>query len=116
MARFQKLNNAIDRIMARMDELEAQGIDITKLQPSPEALARNAANAKARAVKAAKASVAHKASEAAAGAALSVGQLVWCRGASPLAPVAITAIAGSVVTVMIDDRARQFTAGSLKAA
>ncbi|RIA37454.1 hypothetical protein DFR49_3339 [Hephaestia caeni] len=40
MARFQKLNDALARMEARLDELEAQGVDITKLPKTNSPLAR----------------------------------------------------------------------------
>lgn len=113
MAKFQKLNSMIARLEARLDELEAQGIDITKLGDpvkQAETRARWAASAKKRAAKQEKAKVA---AVATAAATWTIGDaIVTRRGERGV----VTAIEGSVLAIDVAGVSRKFAAAMVRAA
>ena len=109
MAKFQKLNSVLDRMNDRMDELAAQGVDITKLANSngrnlvAEGLRKEAARLEAN----------RAAAIAKAEADWNVGDAIITRRGDR---GVVTAIDGWNLVVEIDGAQRKFAASMVKRA
>jgi hypothetical protein len=109
MAKFQKINSILDRMDDRLDQLEAQGVDITKLaKPGARNLVADGLRKAAAKLEANRAAATAKAQ-----AEWSVGDaIVTRRGEHGV----ITAIEGWSLVVEIDGQVRKFAAPMVKAA
>lgn len=111
MAKFQKINSMIDRMEARLDELEAMGVDITKLS-TPESRRRQHEANRREAKQCAAAKVKGAADAKAAAATFAIGQTLRNpRGDQGV----VVSISHTIVELEINGAARKFAPAMLRA-
>lgn len=117
MTKFKKLNVILDKAHDRLDQLEAQGVDIQAMRNTPQAKERQAAMARKIAASEKRAAAKHEANRSAvianAAANWNVGDAIITRRGDR---GVVTAIEGMNLVCDFDGTSRKFAASMVKAA